>query len=134
VAVFALALPAHGDANRFTTSSGVVTDTVTGLKWQLTVASRYDHTSAANYCTTTALGPGALATGWRLPTARELLSIVKWGASPTIDAAAFPGTTSEEFRTSSVHPSGGHWVVQFATGVTYGSPDVNTARVRCVHD
>lgn len=85
------------DASGATTTPGTnacVKDNVTGLLWSTEVLSM--HWEAA---TTSHPGNGSGSynrcghnTGWRLPTRRELLSIVHRGRSyPSIDAAYFPG-------------------------------------------
>jgi hypothetical protein len=115
---------------------GTVTDNVTGLMWQQTVpASMLAWADALASCPTLTLaGHG----DWRLPTAIELVSLVDRnppGQGMTFDAAAFPGTPSGPFWTST--PAAGAtvaeaWYVRSETGLV--ASDVATALVyvRCV--
>ena len=77
------ALDASGSATTFG-GHACVADQVTGLVWSTaTLAMPWGAVPAAPRC--------GIATGWRLPTRRELLSIVHHGAaSPAINAAAAP--------------------------------------------
>lgn len=76
-------------------------------------------------------------TGWRLPTRRELMSIVNYGAetAPAIDAAYFPDTQDWYWTAdSSATAPTGAWEIYFGTG----SPAVlqktsDFVRVRLVH-
>lgn len=99
-------------------------DNVTGLVWSLqtqnatwstAVAASYPNAghNSANRC--------GHSTGWRLPTRRELLSIVHWGQwDPSIDATYFPATTSDWHWSS--EPAGFNsnfaWLVYFSDGTT----------------
>jgi hypothetical protein len=80
-----------------TSSSGVavVLDAATTLTWQRgTAPGMLAWAAAAAYCTS--LG------GFRLPGAKELLSLVDWKTvGVAIDATAFPGTPAGEFWSSS---------------------------------
>jgi hypothetical protein len=128
--------PAAGAANPAsydTSTPGVVVDKVTGLMWQLAVdTGSYDWIAAKAYCAGLVL---AGHNDWRLPTEIELFSLVDSTAtSPAIDAAAFPGTPSAFFWSSS--PLAGDpasaWGVYFSYGGT-GSGVASVAnRVRCV--
>jgi hypothetical protein len=122
---------------------GSVTDAVTGLVWEKTPAatiacpgSNVDPpgsckpAEAAAYC---ASKGGA----WRLPTRRELMTLVDYdivAPGPTIDAAAFPGTLSQTYLTSS--PLAGDptqaWAVSFVNGNTAGRATTANGWVRCV--
>ena len=89
-------------------ASGVATiiDRKTGLAWQRSIASDpLSWDDALRYCT-------SLAAGGRLPTAKELLSIVDWQASAAIDLGTFPDT-----------PLGDYWT---ATAVAGSSTDALT--------
>ena len=75
------------------------------------------------------------ATGWRVPTRRELLSIVHHGAyAPAIDGAYFPATVSGWYWTNdSYAPNPAHaWSVVFDNGYTYADYETNTSHVRLV--
>jgi hypothetical protein len=81
-----------------TSSSGVdaVLDAATGLTWQKAPSTdKLAWADAAPYCT-------SLGVGFRMPGAKELLSLVDWKArAAAIDASAFPGTPAGAFWTSS---------------------------------
>jgi hypothetical protein len=116
-----------------TIAGGAVADTRTGLTWQRTVpVSTYTWNQAVAYCPT-------LGTGWRTPSIKELMTIVDFTkAMPAIDVAAFPGTPSERFWSSSmwVGAASSAWNVDFSEGKTKssdaGSQLTFANRVRCV--
>jgi hypothetical protein len=74
-------------AGRYVVSNGTVKDTKTGLTWQQQITSNVCWAAASSYCS-------AQSGGWRLPTARELLTLFDYSAStdPMIDLTAFPNT------------------------------------------
>ena len=75
------------------------------------------------------------ATGWRVPTQRELLSIVHHGAySPAIDGAYFPFTWSIWYWTNDRYAPGPSyaWSVNFDNGTSYAYNKTNTNHVRLV--
>jgi hypothetical protein len=121
--------------NRFVVlAGGLVTDALTNLVWKQE-ASTTDMTwaEAQTYCS-------SAGSGFRLPTLKELLSIVDFTVAspgPTIDQTAFPNTPPDEYWTSSPYaaPSGYAWFVDFFNS-TYGYSDIGDpgapARVRCV--
>jgi hypothetical protein len=110
-------------------SSGLVTDTLTKLVWQQQASTQpmiwHD---ASTYC-------AASGTGFRLPTLKELESIVDLTviSEPTINQASFPNTPGQGFWTSSPYvppvspPDAEAWSVLFSGGTpqryseTYGS-------------
>jgi hypothetical protein len=106
-----------------------VTDTVTGLVWQRTLsASSYTWADATNYCT-------ALGASWRVPSVKELLTIVDESRSnPAIDTTVFPATPNGWLWTSSGSASspGDAWYVDFYHGTTYRDGKASSSRVRCV--
>ena len=137
VALVVVALTASADANapagRYTTSSGTVYDTKTKLTWQQAVApGTYTWAGAKTYCAGLNLG----GTGWRLPTAKELQTIVDDSqTNPAIDTTAFPSTPSNYFWSSSplAGSSSDAWSVYFYDGGdTTGYGVSATLTVRCV--
>ena len=124
-----------------------ITDRYTGLVWQREVVFSGSWADAQLYCATLNL-PQSSDCGWRLPSYKELLTLVdesphgeydsgsgqyvqKW-----IDPHAFLGTpVNFPYWTSSpVAKSNGAWIVDFSNGV--GTTDSLNAGnyARCVHD
>ena len=123
-------------------------DLKTGLQWARDVPDGMTWDASLAYC---AALRTAGACDWRMPSVKELLSIVEDnGAVPPVDAAAFPGTPSDSFWTSTVAPgpSGNadvwgvlfqddlHAVIRYQAGtaVTFvtGEGTTGLPRVRCV--
>ena len=114
-------------------------DNHTNLIWSLQTVSTMTWTNAINTGGNpiaahdgTRCGP---STGWRVPTRRELLSIVHRGASsPAIDGSYFPGTVNSWYWTNDEYvPSpAGAWNVDFSNGGTYAGNKANTDHVRLV--
>lgn len=126
----------HGRADapqgRYTISNGIVYDTKTKLFWEQVVSpATFDWTGAKTYCAM--LNHDGM--GWRLPSMKELQTIVdekRYGAA--IDPTAFPNTPSEQFWTSSASAiySSWAWYVAFNDGKTYHDGQASTYRARCV--
>jgi hypothetical protein len=151
--VLALAPLARADAptdqyNLFNLNSVVIQDLGTGLTWQ-----RYASTATVSFAdaatTCAALSLDTFTTGWRVPSYKELLTIVDEvphteypGGVPVttaIDANAFPGTDVQaSYWSSSVFPSTGAtplgYSVDFSSGVPQQDNALHLLHVRCVHD
>src|SRR5437868_3798480 len=88
---------APGGRYQYMGSSVVVVDTKTNLTWQRMQAAAMSWAAANAYCanpsTATALG----GTGWRLPTVKELLSLldVSQPIEQRLDRSAFPQTNAQ---------------------------------------
>jgi hypothetical protein len=152
VGLVVLASVARADApsdqyNLFNLNSVVIQDLQTSLVWQ-----RYASTTpmlfgdAATYCATLSLD--TYATGWRVPSYKELMTLVnevpdveydngqvkqEW-----IDGNAFPFTDVDaEYWTSSMYPvqSGYAYAVNFRNGVpdAQDTLGIQALLVRCVH-
>jgi len=116
------------------TGNGTVYDSKSKLTWQQTASSTtYTWDAAKTYCA--GVGTGLGGTGWRVPTIKELLSIVDFSqTAPAIDPNAFPSTPLRVFWSSSPiagKPSSA-WGVDFNDGYPYGPGVSNTYNVRCV--
>ena len=124
------ACPSWPTAERFTISGEEVTDKRTGLVWKRCSEGQ---TLSASSCTGTAVtytheealaraksaNTTDSATGWRLPNVKELASLADKGCqSPAIDSAAFPGTPSIYYWSSSPYVGGSYsaWSVNFNYG------------------
>ncbi|MDP4029236.1 MAG: DUF1566 domain-containing protein [Gallionella sp.] len=112
-------------------------DNVTNLIWSLQ-SGQGNWTTYANTTlpgtTNTAIRCG-YNTGWRLPTRRELLSIVHNGASnPAIDSAYFPSTQSNWYWSADTYAPGPAlaWGVNFNVGSTSAGNKANNYYVRLV--
>ncbi len=113
-------------------SGGLVRDTLTNLVWQQQASSTtVTWANAKTYCSSS-------GSSFRLPTVRELSSLVDFGVSsgPAIDQAAFPGTPATIFWTSSKYSDtawpGYAWYVDFSDGSSYSDMVDVSYRVRCV--
>jgi hypothetical protein len=71
---------------------------------------------------------------WRLPTRRELLSLVDFGAAavPLLDAAYFPDAVAGIYWTSSRDPFQGPWSVDFTDGTSHADTRFDAHPVRLV--
>jgi hypothetical protein len=117
---------------------GTVTDLNTGLMWQQDDShnsSGYSWKGAVSYCRRLTLGNHK---DWRLPSVRELSSLVTLGgrssADPAIDTTYFPGCVSNYYWSSTpyVHAAHYSWGVYFDFGlVGYGDRSY-PYNVRCV--
>lgn len=115
-------------------TSGTVLDNDTGLVWQRGVpAPAYTWYGALAYCEGLSL---AGQTDWRLPTRKELHTIVDVRTyNPPIDALAFPGTPADFFWSSSpnvTYSYSGVWGVDFTQGHGTYHDATEAHRVRCV--
>jgi hypothetical protein len=117
-------------------SSQTVKDTVTGLTWQRNApTTTYNWGAADSYCATNTFPAGT--TGWRLPSVKELTSIVDFSANnPSIDSTAFPGTQASDYWTKEFShiptDSDSWWVVSFGYGTASTQPTATPLYVRCV--
>ena len=117
---------------RTTISTETVFDKDTGLTWQRAVdASSYTQNQAMEYCDGLALAGG----GWRLPSIKELQTIVDESKyKPAIDPIAFPNTPSTSFWSSSLYAGvwSNAWYVGFDDGHVYNGSVESPLHVRCV--
>ena len=116
-------------------------DNVTNLIWSLQSGqgewTTYARTTfpAAHNSANGGLGRCGFNTGWRLPTRRELLSIVNYdGSSPSIDSSYFPATQPSWYWTNDPYqPNPAYaWIVYFSNGDTYAVLTAYTYYVRLV--
>jgi hypothetical protein len=125
-------------SGRYTLAGATVVDNKTKLIWQrFNSPSALERDEAKTYCG----APSTLAElggkGWRLPTTKELLTLVDYSVpapGPAIDETAFPGTPADFFWTATPLPEGkdGLWNVDFAYGHSTTYPRGSASYVRCV--
>ncbi|HEY3354655.1 MAG TPA: DUF1566 domain-containing protein [Polyangia bacterium] len=134
VLALALALAVRADPGappgRYQVTAETVLDSRTGLTWQRASAAHYDFADAKSYCAGLTLAGG----GWRLPTVRELQTIVDEGAyAPAIDGAAFPQTLTLPYWSATPYvPVRGAWMVDFTEGRVEDHEVSDVMPVRCV--
>ncbi|MBI5591177.1 MAG: DUF1566 domain-containing protein [Deltaproteobacteria bacterium] len=106
-----------GSSNNYTDNGdGTVTDTSTGLVWQQATANSRSWEEALSYCATLNLGNN---TDWRLPTIRELRSLVDYNRyNPAINMVYFTGTLSSYYWTSTTdaYSKYGAWSIGLYNG------------------
>ena len=156
LAIIAVALPTSAGANAPAgqyvvtaggTGNGTVYDTKSKLTWQQTISSTttlagstprtFTWAAAKTYCA--GVGASLGGTGWRLPTLKELQSLVDYSQSTAtmmIDPNAFPSTPAAGFWSASplAGSSSSVWLVDFIDGTTAFAAVVPGygALVRCV--
>ncbi len=127
---------AHAAAppTRYVVSTDTVRDTRANITWQRVASpSTYTFAAAQTYCAGLTLG--GFSTGWRVPTIKELQTLVDVRSlNPAIDGTAFTSTASAVFWSSSpaTFNATDAWGVSFAFGVTTSSAMTSSSRVRCV--
>ncbi|MBH2006695.1 MAG: DUF1566 domain-containing protein [Myxococcaceae bacterium] len=126
------------------TTAGTVIDKVTELVWQKVAPTSggpngdgsYSQSGAMTYCNNLSLG-GSGAGRWRLPTVRELQTLVDYSQNSRalmMDSTAFSGEPANWFWSSSPVagiPTGG-WGVSFGVGYMTYSGTAGYGIVRCV--
>ena len=153
VVALCAALSARADAppGHYALGTGTVYDTKTGLTWQQALTEPggaggsggagggggwsefYEWSDAKMHCTNLNLN----GFGWRLPTVKELLTIVDvTKQDPSIDTSmdGFPETPSDNFWSATPNSDSGveAWVVNFGNGSTDLGYVGTDYRVRCV--
>lgn len=103
--------PAYGDApaGRYVISTGIVYDKKTRLTWQQVVSqTTYTWSDAKTYCASASVQSALGGTGWRLPTIKELHTLVDYTqtSAPMIDRTAFPGIPQFSFFWSATPTAG----------------------------
>jgi hypothetical protein len=122
-----------GKAAAYRDNGSTIQDLVTGLVWQQAddgvSRNGYD---AATYCQDLDLGG---QTDWRLPSVRELLSIVDAGRSSPAISPVFSCSTSTSLywsTTLSAATASSAWTVGFSAGAAAANAKTLSYKVRCV--
>lgn len=121
---------AKAPAGRYTIANGTVYDTLTKLTWQQsTTLTTYSQSAAASTCAALVLA----GSGWRLPTAKELVTIMDVGDPSMIDTTAFQGDLTLPYWSSTAIGQSGYQVTfdVNAPPVSYAPPSTGNY-VRCV--
>ena len=102
--------PAKVQMSYTVNADNTVTDNITGLMWRRCSQGQADDATCTGTAGTYTWEDALLQcenettdyTDWRLPNARELMSIVDYGAAaaPRINTTVFPGTVSTAYHTS----------------------------------
>jgi hypothetical protein len=145
---------ASGQYGLFDATNVVIYDRNSRLWWQREAYSQVTFLGAANYCANLSLGPLMPPTGWRVPSVKELLTLVDESphyeyenGTPQqkyIDSHAFglslsgvaftpvdaPYWSSSLYATNSTKG----YLVDFSTGQTATYSTGSGNYVRCVHD
>jgi hypothetical protein len=111
---------------------GTVTDTATGLMWQQDTEGLMNWEASLGYCENLSL---AGFSDWRLPTAKELASILDLSKrNPAIDTDYFPNTVSFPYWSSTTRANTyvGAWIVGFGDGGVYDLKKSDSYYVRAV--
>ena len=122
----------------YTVTGETVYDPRTKLTWQRSApTTMYGPDDARSICASADLATALGGVGWRLPTVKELATLVDYSVpppGPTIDAAAFPDTPGAFFWSSSQLPGPlpGPGFVDFTSGHATNYADGPTSYVRCV--
>jgi hypothetical protein len=115
----------------YTATEGTVTDPKTGLTWQRKlVKDGHTWAQAKAYCSSLALeGPG-----WRLPSLKDVKTLVDRNFEPAIDPNAFPDTPPTNFWTSTPSKDRADvaWALDFELGSSSDEKVNQTFLVRCV--
>lgn len=123
---------ADAPQGHFTVVAETVEDAATKLTWQRAVPDKtFHYAEAVSYCAALSLR----GTGWRLPTIKELHTLVDEARMhPAIDTHAFPETPSAYFWSATRVASFGMyaWTVSFEDGTDLWYPAENQHHVRCV--
>jgi hypothetical protein len=125
---------------RYTYAGGVIStsktveDTVSGLTWEKTgSANQLSLAAAKAHCV--GLSIGTFTSGWRLPTTKELTTLVDFSTGgPAADTTAFADMESDNYWSTSPQ-DGGTGSVDFSNGGINSLSDSSGTSyyVRCVH-
>lgn len=112
-------------------------DNVTHLVWSLEsdAGDWTSHAAVAYPAATNAANRCGYSSGWRVPTRRELLSILNNAEqNPAIDSLHFPNTPGGPYWSANPHPLAPnfHWGVDFYDGSVFILPQNGVAFVRLV--
>lgn len=127
---------ANADEFEVSADGTTVKDVITGVVWQRGDRDGRTWAEAKAYCASLTLGG---ASGWRLPSVLELLTVLDLRQGAGVLPAAFPSCALTPHWTST--PEAGHpgyaWTVDLSDGTSWPQDTDNTLQrvvtVRCVH-
>ena len=131
---WSVAARADAPAGRFAAAGGIVTDAKTGLRWQQTLDKAGTLAEVKAYCASLDLQ----GTGWRVPTMKELETIVDDSRyQPALDPIFAFGITAFSWVIWSSTPLSGlessyGWFVSFSDGSAWYQYEVAKGAARCV--
>ena len=114
--------------------NNIVTDNVTKLMWEDGVVNSANKNNAIIYCNDLSLGG---YTNWRLPTIKELSSLVDSSKTAPSINNIFKNTNSNLYISSSFYQyssSAASMVVDFNEGYVHFGLDSTSYKIRCVRD
>jgi len=105
-------------------------DSETGLEWQTGAGDKMNWEKATEYAKDLNLN----GKGWRLPTVKELLTLVDYSKYDTCIKTKELVCVSSYYWSSTTHASytSYAWGVNFSSGLVYDSNRTNSSYVRCV--
>lgn len=115
------------------TASDEVTDTTTGLVWQAgDDGNTYDQPTAVSHCAS--FRSSKAATGWRLPSVIELMTLVDYGVDMPAIGSSFDGTKTTNYWTATAAAATKMlaWTVKFDFGEVIPVLMDTKLPVRCV--
>ena len=117
---------AEASPTRYTVAGGTVHDNNTKLTWQLTPPSTtFAWPDAQVFCASTAVSGALGGSAWRVPTVKELLTLVDFSRSnPSIDPTASLVLLNDAAASA--------WSVEFYAGTFVAYFKQTTYSVRCV--
>lgn len=118
----------YPSGSRYTASAAEVADGRTGLRWQRGVAPvAKTWVDAVAYCST-------VGDGFRLPSVKELMTIVDFNKVAVKADPVFEGTTATGMWTSSPRAKNSSyaWLINFDNGLASNQAKTSSYQVRCV--
>jgi hypothetical protein len=128
---------AQAQANYVDSGNGTITDRSTGLMWQKQGTTNKTWEQALSYCEELSLGG---FTDWRLPTIKEMRSLVDLNRSnPAINTTVFPDTVSSSYWSNTTfagqdgdYNQNSAWAIIFSGGGDAYNQKSTSAYVRAV--
>ncbi len=127
--VMALLWLGAAPAGRFVRAAGTVTDRETGLMWAEASIRLQTFNDSRTTCAATTLGGH---TGWRVPSIKELHSLVDDTALQLALDPAFRAVNGPLWSSTPGRLAGTHWVMSLRPSAVSPAADLTTHEVICV--